>query len=164
MNPSRQFEAIEAECDSASLMSLCFATFVRCRFCIPSLKRRWQMIFLDTHQVVKRWLCHRAKSSRNRQLLHKNVQLFPGGLVFNAPRFLASLNSRLESDKEEETDRGSHSESGPSEVSQFTSAPISPESRTTSPSWGLGFVLALAGIRRRVVPTKAIENNHLIPL
>ena len=35
------------------------------------------------------------------QLLHRNVQRFPGGLVFKAHRLCVSLNSRLESNKEE---------------------------------------------------------------
>jgi len=37
-----------------------------------------------------------------RQLLHRNVQRFRGGLVFKAHRPRVSLNSRLESNKEEE--------------------------------------------------------------
>jgi len=36
------------------------------------------------------------------QLLHRNVQQFRGGLVFKAHRLCVSLNSRLESNKEEE--------------------------------------------------------------
>jgi len=36
------------------------------------------------------------------QLLHRNVQRFRGGLVFEAHRLCVSLNSRLESNKEEE--------------------------------------------------------------
>jgi len=36
------------------------------------------------------------------QLLHRNVQRFRGGLVFKAHRLCVSLNSRLESDKEED--------------------------------------------------------------
>jgi len=36
------------------------------------------------------------------QLLHRNVQRFRGGLVFKAHRLCVSLNSRLESNKEEE--------------------------------------------------------------
>ena len=36
------------------------------------------------------------------QLLHRNVQSFRGGLVFKAHRRCVSLNSRLESNKEEE--------------------------------------------------------------
>ena len=39
------------------------------------------------------------------QLLHINVQRFRGGLVFKAHRHCASLNSRLESNKEEEKGR-----------------------------------------------------------
>ena len=35
------------------------------------------------------------------QLLHRNVQRHRGGLVFKAHRLCASLNSRLESNKEE---------------------------------------------------------------
>jgi len=35
-------------------------------------------------------------------LLHRNVQRFRGGLVFKAHRLCVSLNSRLESNKEEE--------------------------------------------------------------
>ena len=38
-----------------------------------------------------------------------------------------------------------------------------PQSRTTSPFLGPGFVLALAGIRRLVVQINAIENDDLIP-
>ena len=34
--------------------------------------------------------------------MHRNVQRFRGGLVFNADRLCVSLNSRLESNKEEE--------------------------------------------------------------
>jgi len=37
------------------------------------------------------------------QLLHRNVQRFRGGLVFKAHRIFVSLNSRLESNKEEKT-------------------------------------------------------------
>jgi len=36
------------------------------------------------------------------RLLHRNVQRFRGGLVFKAHRLCVSLNSRLESNKEEE--------------------------------------------------------------
>ena len=36
------------------------------------------------------------------QVLHINVQRFRGGLVFKAHRLCVSLNSRLESNKEEE--------------------------------------------------------------
>ena len=36
------------------------------------------------------------------QLLHRNVQRFRGGLVFQAHRRCVSLNSRLERHKEEE--------------------------------------------------------------
>jgi len=39
------------------------------------------------------------------QLLHRNVQRFRGGLVIKAHRLCASLNSRLESNKEEENVR-----------------------------------------------------------
>jgi len=39
-----------------------------------------------------------------------------------------------------------------------------PQSRITSPFSGPSFVLALAGIRWRVVQIKAIEKNDLIPL
>jgi len=45
----------------------------------------------------------RAKQfSISEQLLHRNVQRFRGGLVFKAHRLCVSLNSRLESNKEEE--------------------------------------------------------------
>ena len=37
------------------------------------------------------------------QLLHRNVRRFRGGLVFRAHRLCGSLNSRLESNKEEES-------------------------------------------------------------
>jgi len=52
------------------------------------------------------------------QLLHRNVQRFRGGLVFKAHGLCVSLNSRLESDKEEEKKnsaniRQSGPESGP---------------------------------------------------
>ena len=50
--------------------------------------------------------------SISEQLLHINVQRFRGGLVFKAHRLCVSLNSRLESNKEEEPDddigRGMH--------------------------------------------------------
>jgi len=36
------------------------------------------------------------------QTIHRNVQRFRGGLVFKAHRLCVSLNSRLESNKEEE--------------------------------------------------------------
>ena len=36
------------------------------------------------------------------QLLYRNVQRFRGGLVFKGHRLCVSLNSRLESNKEEE--------------------------------------------------------------
>ena len=36
------------------------------------------------------------------ELLHRNVQRFRGGRVFKAHRLCVSLNSRLESNKEEE--------------------------------------------------------------
>jgi len=39
------------------------------------------------------------------QLLHRNVLRFRGGLVFKAHRLCVSLNSRLESNKEEEETR-----------------------------------------------------------
>jgi len=44
--------------------------------------------------------------SISEQLLHRNVQRFRGGLVFKAHRLCASLNSRLESNKEEEKNKG----------------------------------------------------------
>ena len=37
-----------------------------------------------------------------KDVLHRNVQRFRGGLVFKAHRLFVSLNSRLESNKEEE--------------------------------------------------------------
>jgi len=37
---------------------------------------------------------------------HRNVQRFRGGLVFKAHRLCVSLNSRLESNKEEEEEAG----------------------------------------------------------
>jgi len=40
------------------------------------------------------------------QLLHRNVQRFRDGLVFKAHRLCASLNSRLESNKEDEEGEG----------------------------------------------------------
>ena len=40
--------------------------------------------------------------ARGGLLLHRNVQRFRGGLVFKAHRRCASLNSRRESNKEEE--------------------------------------------------------------
>ena len=41
------------------------------------------------------------RGGRNGLLLHRNVQRFRGGLVFKAHRRCVSLNSRLESNKEE---------------------------------------------------------------
>jgi len=38
------------------------------------------------------------------QLLYRNVQRFRGGLVFKGHRLCVSLNSRLESNKEEKSD------------------------------------------------------------
>ena len=38
------------------------------------------------------------------ELLHRNVQRFRGGLVFKVHRLCVSLNSRLQSNKEEEED------------------------------------------------------------
>ena len=49
------------------------------------------------HQVSER-------ETPKEQLLHRNVQRFRGGLVFKAHRLRVSLNSRLESNKEEEED------------------------------------------------------------
>jgi len=43
-----------------------------------------------------------ARSVISEQLRHRNVQRFRGGLVFKAHRLCVSLNSRLESNKEEE--------------------------------------------------------------
>ena len=43
------------------------------------------------------------------QLLHRNVQRFRGGLVFKPHRLCVSLNSRLESNKEEADSRVDHS-------------------------------------------------------
>ena len=43
-----------------------------------------------------------ATEAPGEQLLHINVQRFRGGLVFKAHRICVSLNSRLESNKEEE--------------------------------------------------------------
>ena len=53
------------------------------------------------------WVCtrHRAASQPlpiEEGLLHKKVKRFRGGLVFKAHRRFVSLNSRLESNKEEE--------------------------------------------------------------
>jgi len=47
------------------------------------------------------------------QLLYRNVQRLRGGLVFKAHRLCLSLNSRLESNKEEEK---KYSTQGPSRV------------------------------------------------
>jgi len=44
------------------------------------------------------------------QLLHRNVQRFRGGLVFKAHRLCVSLNSGLESNKEEEEGSGQTSD------------------------------------------------------
>jgi len=54
------------------------------------------------------------------QLLHIHVQRFRGGLVFNARRLCVSLNSRLESNKEEPPRRLSRSRANmrPTPVSQ----------------------------------------------
>ena len=43
-----------------------------------------------------------ARRRTREQLLHRNVLRFRGGLVFKAHRLCVSLNSRLESNKEEE--------------------------------------------------------------
>ena len=56
------------------------------------------------------WLTNRKQLKTGvllEQLLRRNVQRFRGGLVFKAHR-LVSLNSRLESNKEEEEGRTSN--------------------------------------------------------
>jgi len=45
---------------------------------------------------------HPPRKPRREQLLHRNVQRFRGGLVFKTHRLSVSLNSRLESNEEEE--------------------------------------------------------------
>ena len=55
--------------------------------------------------------------------VHRNVQRFRGGLVFKTHRLGVSLNSRLESNKEEEEVSGSAREGGLAESkSVFNSA------------------------------------------
>jgi len=46
----------------------------------------------------------------------------------------------------------------------MSEVPCSPHSSIDPPFLGLGFVLALAGIWRRVVQIKAIDEDDLIPL
>ena len=50
---------------------------------------------LSEHKLI-------TNSKQERRRLHINVQWFRGGLVLKAHRFCVSLNSRLESNKEEE--------------------------------------------------------------
>ena len=67
------------------------------------------------HKFRGRWTVHlywtscfktnndetRCSRTEREQLLHRTVQRFRGGLVFKAHRLCVSLNSRLESNKEE---------------------------------------------------------------
>jgi len=54
-------------------------------------------------RVKPPWELYRSvQFSIQEQLLYRNVQRFRGGLVFEAHRLCVSLNSRLESNKEEE--------------------------------------------------------------
>jgi len=57
-------------------------------------------------QKTLNW-CAECRFSIEEQLLYRNVQRFRGGLVSKAHRLCVSLNSRLESNKEEE-DRGEY--------------------------------------------------------
>jgi len=50
--------------------------------------------------------CHQ-KATMDARMLLRNVQQFRGGLVFKAHRLCVSLNSRLESNKEEKHARSS---------------------------------------------------------
>jgi len=52
-------------------------------------------------QVLKTFQVVPSSLDSGEQLLHSNVQQFRGGLVFKAHRLCVSLNSRLESNKEE---------------------------------------------------------------
>jgi len=60
--------------------------------------RRLRFRFRVRFRVWKLQKTHIQKQ----QLLHKNVQRFRGGLVFKAYRLCVSLNSRRESNEEEE--------------------------------------------------------------
>jgi len=53
---------------------------------------------LEQRDASQRW-------TKKEQLLSRNVKQFRGGLVFEAHRLFASLNARLESNKEEEGPR-----------------------------------------------------------
>ena len=70
----------------------------------------WELEFPFTGSLTSTFLGVVVNLSSGRcyktGLLHRNVQRFRGGLVFKAHRLL-SLNSRLESNNEEEEARGS---------------------------------------------------------
>ena len=74
-----------------------------------AVKRTWHM--QDSHgqilQVTAPETFQHVPSSlgSGRQPLHRNVQRFRGGLVCKARRLCASLNSRPESDEEEQDGR-----------------------------------------------------------
>ena len=59
-------------------------------------------------------------------LLHRNVQRFRGGLVFKAHRLWVSLNTRLESNKEEEEEAGAPGYPGTKVVRSHQPAPLTP--------------------------------------
>jgi len=63
--------------------------------------RFWHWLPCESPQNLSRSSLF-ARKQVGEQLLHRNVQLFRGGLVIQAHRLCISLNSRLESNKEEE--------------------------------------------------------------
>ena len=96
------------------------------------------------------------------QLLHRNVQRSRGGLVFKAHRLCVSLNSRLESNKEEEEPSGGAARAGTAprraHRAPRRARPARPAKRLKS---GLKFSLFLGWQRRIRLSTRTNRKCYL---
>ena len=75
------------------------------RFRVVSFQIPGSRVYSNPKNIEVRGLTPRGGGclqSGTQELLHRNVKRFRGGLVFKADRLWVSLNSRLESNKEEE--------------------------------------------------------------
>ena len=81
---------------------------IRSRFTLRLMSKLWSRCgscsppALTSTSLTRYCLLQDHNASIWEQLLHRNVQRFRGGPVFKAHRLCVSLNSRLESNKEEE--------------------------------------------------------------
>jgi len=87
-------------------------TLGRCHLSILCFRGTLSLSHLasEDHPCVEDHLCvelHLCEIMCKEQLLSRNVKWFRAGLVFKAHRLCVSLNSRLESNKEEEEEEAS---------------------------------------------------------